>query len=39
VKKYIQNEERHHRKMGFDRELVALLEKRGMKYDPKYLYG
>jgi len=39
VKRYIQNQERHHRKMGFDQELVALLEKHGVKYDPKYLYG
>jgi REP element-mobilizing transposase RayT len=39
VKKYIQNQEQHHRKMGFDQEIVALLEKHGMEYDPKYLYG
>jgi hypothetical protein len=39
VKKYIQNQEQHHRKMGFDQEIVALLEKHGMEYDPKYLFG
>ena len=39
VRKYIQNQEHHHRKMGFDQEIVALLEKHGVEYDPKYLYG
>ena len=39
VKKYIQNQEQHHRKMSFEQELVALLEKHGVEYDPRYLYG
>ncbi|HZR29853.1 MAG TPA: IS200/IS605 family transposase [Terriglobales bacterium] len=39
VRKYIQNQQHHHRKMGFDQEIVALLEKHGVEYDPKYLYG
>ena len=39
VKKYIQNQEHHHKKMDFDQEFVALLKKHGMEYDPKYVFG
>ncbi len=39
VVKYIQNQERHHRKMTFDEEYIALLEKHGIGYDPRYVFG
>lgn len=39
VIRYIQNQEKHHRKMTFEQEFVALLEKHGMEYDPKYVFG
>ncbi len=37
VKRYIANQESHHRKKSFREELVDLLEKAGVEYDPKYL--
>ncbi|MGE5302619.1 MAG: IS200/IS605 family transposase [Alphaproteobacteria bacterium] len=39
VIRYIQNQERHHRKMTFEEEFVALLKKHGIEYDPKYVFG
>ena len=35
--RYIANQEAHHRKATFADELKRLLEKNGVKYDPKYL--
>ena len=37
VRKYIANQEEHHRRKSFREELVDFLEKAGVKYDPKYL--
>lgn len=37
VQRYIANQERHHRKKSHKEELVELLEKAGVEYDPKYL--
>jgi REP element-mobilizing transposase RayT len=37
VKKYILNQESHHRENSFRDELVEMLEKAGVPYDPKYL--
>lgn len=37
VKKYIANQEEHHRKLTFREELVDLLEQAGVKYDSKWL--
>lgn len=39
VIRYIQNQEKHHRKMTFEQEFVALLKKHGIEYDPKYVFG
>ena len=39
VIQYIQNQEEHHKKMDFDAELVALLKKHGIEFDPKYVFG
>jgi len=39
VVKYIQNQEKHHRRMTFEDEFIALLEKHGIEYDPKYVFG
>jgi putative transposase len=39
VKKYIANQERHHRRMTFEKEFVGLLERHGIQYDPKYVFG
>jgi len=39
VVKYIQDQERHHRKMTFEEEFIAFLEKHGIEYDPRYVFG
>src|SRR5262245_39048170 len=38
VKSYILNQEAHHRRASFEEEIVDLLEKHGIEYDPKYLF-
>ena len=37
VKRYIAGQEEHHRKRTFDDEFLALLNKAGVQYDPKYV--
>lgn len=37
VGSYILNQEEHHRTKSFREELIELLEKAGVHYDPKYL--
>jgi len=39
VVRYIQNQESHHRRMTFDAELVALLKKHGVEFDPNFVFG
>lgn len=39
VKKYIRNQEQHHRKRSFEEEFVALLRNCGIEYDPTYVFG
>jgi putative transposase len=38
VRKYIQNQEIHHRKFDFDEEIKMLLRKSGVGFDEKYLW-
>jgi len=38
VKAYIANQEKHHRRMTFKEELVALLDKHGIDYDEAHLW-
>lgn len=37
VKRYIANQEAHHRRKTFSEELVDLLDQAGVAYDPRYL--
>ena len=37
VKRYIANQEQHHRKKSFREELVELLAKAEIEYDPRFL--
>ncbi len=37
VKHYIANQEEHHRVKSFREELIEMLTKAGIEYDPKYL--
>ncbi len=39
VIRYIQNQESHHKRMSFDVELVELLKKHGVEYDPRFVFG
>ena len=39
VVKYIDSQEAHHRKRGFEQEFVGLLKKHGVQFDPKYVLG
>ena len=38
VARYIQDQERHHKKMTFDHEFISMLDKHGIAYDPKYVF-
>src|SRR5439155_27110792 len=37
VRKYIEDQEEHHRKTSFKEEVQRLFERNGVRYDPKYL--
>jgi REP element-mobilizing transposase RayT len=39
VKRYIHNQEEHHRKRNFEAEFVALLRNCGIEYDERYVFG
>ena len=38
VVRYIRTQDDHHKKMDYKSELIALLEKHGVSYDPKYVF-
>jgi len=38
VKRYIGNQEEHHRKVSFQEEVIAFLKKHGAEYDPRYVF-
>jgi putative transposase len=37
IRSYIAKQEEHHRVRSFREELMAMLKKAGIEYDPKYL--
>lgn len=37
VREYITNQEEHHRAKSYREELIEMLERAGIEYDPKYL--
>jgi REP element-mobilizing transposase RayT len=39
VIEYVRNQAEHHRERTFDEEFVAFLEKHGIAYDPRYVFG
>jgi putative transposase len=39
VIRYIQNQEKHHRKFSFEEEFRAILRRHGIEYDPRDLLG
>jgi hypothetical protein len=38
VIRYIENQQEHHSKKPFRDEYIALLEKFGVEYDPRYIF-
>jgi len=38
VIRYIENQQKHHARKSFREEYVALLEKFGVEYDPRYIF-
>ncbi len=38
VTRYIENQKEHHRKVTFQEEVLAFLNKQGIKYDPRYVF-
>jgi len=39
VLSYVRNQAEHHRKMSFEEELIALLDRHGVEYDSRYVLG
>jgi len=39
VKRYIQSQEKHHRRRNFEEEFVALLRNCGIEYDETFVFG
>ncbi len=38
VRRYIRNQENHHKKMNFEQEFVGLLSRSGIEYERKFLW-
>jgi putative transposase len=38
VREYIRNQVEHHQKISFQEEFIAILEKHGVSYDPRYIW-
>jgi REP element-mobilizing transposase RayT len=38
VKRYIANQQRHHQRVSFKEEFIALLQAHGIEYDERYLW-
>ena len=38
VRQYLQNQEKHHRKTTFQDEFLALLERHGIEFNPRYVW-
>jgi REP element-mobilizing transposase RayT len=39
VRRYIANQQEHHRKLSFEDELRAFLDRHGVEYDERYVFG
>ena len=37
IRRYIENQEEHHRERSFREELIIMLQRAGVKYDERYL--
>ena len=36
---YIQSQPKHHKRRTYEQEYTAILEKHGIEYDPRYVFG
>ena len=39
TKRYIENQAEHRRRHTFEEEFIAFLERHGIEYDPRYVWG
>jgi len=39
VVRYIHDQEAHHKRRAFDQEILALLRRHGVEFDPKFVFG
>lgn len=39
VERYIANQAKHHRRITFEDEFLALLKKHGIQFDPQHVFG
>jgi putative transposase len=39
TRRYIENQTEHHRRHTFEEEFIAFLERHGIEYDPRYVWG
>ena len=39
VVQYIAEQQRHHERRSFEQEFVAMLQKSGVAYDPRFIFG
>jgi len=39
ITRYIGDQEKHHRRMTFQEELIAFLKKNGIPYDERYIWS
>ena len=39
VKRYIDNQKEHHRRKSFREELISILDKSGIEYNPDYIFN
>jgi REP element-mobilizing transposase RayT len=39
TKQYIANQQEHHRTKSFEEEFIAFLDRHGIEYDPRYVWG
>jgi hypothetical protein len=38
VRRYIEHQEKHHKKRSFQEEFIAFLKAHGIEYDERYLW-
>ena len=39
VIEYIENQDKHHKKLSFEEEFLAFLKSAGVDYDPRFVFG